>query len=215
MKELRWMDLPKGCRRTSTSIELPVSGDTSLDETPAKTLRMLAVSEEDFIFSFSTQIVPEGARCGLVVYQDPNDWFWASATRLQDDGVLLTSCTAIHGHTDIIELPVRCEENGKATEPTPAVEDATGISWKLQRTGERLVARYSTDDGGSWRLIRDFSLPSSVGSVSFGLLAGNGREKKITMKFSSIAYRSVKRPDPAASASEEASNASNATTALL
>ncbi len=213
MKELRWMELPKGCKRTSTSIELPVPDGTLLDETPKKTLRMLAVSDEDFTFSFSTRTAQEGARCGLVVYQDSNDWFWASANRTAEGETLLSSCTAIHGHADLVEFPIAT--TGRETENDGTSGDSPkDIAWRLLRTGETLTAQYSTD-GTDWRLARSFSLPSSKGSVSFGLLAGNESGRKITMEFRSIAYRPEGKPCSAPSVADDAPKTSNATTALL
>lgn len=213
MKELRWMELPKGCKRTSTSIELPVPVGTLLDETPRKTLRMLAVSGEDFTFSFSAQIVQEGARCGLVVYQDSNDWFWASANKTAEGDVVLSSCTAIHGHADLVEFPIATTGNKTLNDGTSG-DSPNDITWKLLRAGNTLTAQYSTD-GKDWRFVRSFSLPSTKGAVSFGLLAGNGSGKKIVMEFRAIVYRPEEKPCSEPPAADDAPKTSNATTALL
>lgn len=198
MKELRWMELPKGCRRTSTSIELPVPCDTLFDESLKNTLRMLAVSDEDFTFSFSSPVTPVRTRCGLTVYQDPNDWLWISVNLNEDGETVLSSCVSVHGHRDYVEFPANTTAG-------------TVIGWELRRKGENLEV-HCTCGGPDRRPVRSFSLPSSKGSVSFGLFAGNGSEKKLLMEFSSLRYRSEGK---SSTTPLEPANASNATTALL
>lgn len=187
MKELRWLEPPKGCKRTSTSIEVPVPSATLLDTSLRNTLRMLAVSDEDFTFICSSPVMDSTlSRCGLVVYQDQNDWFWVSATKddgqepvQNGEGCIISSCTSIFGYQDFAEFQF------------PRHVEKT-IWWKLDRTAERLDA-YCSNDGSLWQSVRRFSLPSAKGAVSFGLFAGNGTKQKILMQFENLAYKPKKQ----------------------
>ncbi len=196
MKEMRWNKLPHGATRTSRSTTVPVKAGTLRDDSSAGNLRMLAVSDEDFVFSCSSdvlQVGPDIARCGVCVHQDPNDWLWTSAW-IADDGKL-------HVHA-------RLCTRGSADSCTWTLEPHQGpnVRWELQRMGMSMRLCVAQADGPAL-FLRDFSFPSMGKSVSFGCCCANSDLPSMVVSFSELAYTCTSSDSPL--------KESTATTALL
>lgn len=196
MKELRWMELPKGVRKTSASITFIAPPGTIKDNTVGRTLRMLAVSEENFTFTFSIPPIDlsQEIRFGPVIYQDPGDWFWASTVGAEEGMRQIRSSMAVRGCIDVVGFPASAPSDGT-------------LSWRIRRKAERIAVSYALADTAAWQLVRDFELPSSGGAVSFGFLAGNSGTESIRLEVRSIRYQSDR--------AESSPIASSATTALV
>ncbi|MBR2571731.1 MAG: DUF1349 domain-containing protein [Clostridia bacterium] len=141
------------------------------DDTPGL---LLDTEEQYFTFSFELSFPAEnpGDQAGMVLYQDPDNWFRVSAERGKGAAVELTSAVTDRSHFDWAALgelphaPVR-------------------MKVRVSRKGNRYRIEISRGNA-SYRVMRVFRLAEGCHKVRFGVFAASPGEKPFVARFQNM-----------------------------
>lgn len=110
-------------------------------------------------------------QCGVVIYQDCDNWFKASIEYENDEYQRLGSVVTNHGYSDW------------ATTDIPA--DIKEMHYRLSRRGADFCIEHSLD-GSHFKQMRIFHLFSAEGSIAVGFYACSPLDSSFTAVFSAI-----------------------------
>lgn len=181
LKQLEWIREPSEYSISDDRINITTEPLTDLWQRTYYHFRndnapLLLLSSDDEYFSFSVKTDFSGSRrrfdqCGIVLYQDSENWLKASVEYENADFQHLGSVVTDRGYSDwaTVEIPA----------------DTKVMWYRLSRREDDYLIECSYD-GERWKQMRVCHLSEGRGRVRFGVYACSPEDSSFTAEFSDL-----------------------------
>jgi len=180
VEKFHWINEPKNHSASDTRVRIVTEPDTDLWQRTyynfrRTTAHMLVMETENQFFSFSVKADRQGTalfdQCGVVIYQDEENWFKGSMEyeneRFQNLGSVVTN----NGYSDF---------GTSATDPR-----ITAMYYRLSRRQSDFLLECSSD-GSDYTPLRLFHLFKGADAIRFGIYACSPSNASCTAEFTEM-----------------------------